>query len=32
LGKKWFGVSLYQDITPEELLSKISWTCYKLLF
>ena len=24
LGKKWFGVSLYQDITPEELLSKIS--------
>lgn len=23
LGKKWFGVSLYQDITPEELLSKI---------
>ena len=24
LRKKWFGVSLYQDITPEELLSKIS--------
>ena len=24
LGKKWFGVSLYQDITPEELLSKIN--------
>ena len=24
LGKKWFGVSLYLDITPEELLSKIS--------
>ena len=24
LGKKWFGVSLYQDVTPEELLSKIS--------
>ena len=24
LGKKWFGVSLYQDITPEELLSKFS--------
>ena len=24
LGKKWFGVSLYQDITPEDLLSKIS--------
>lgn len=24
LGKKWFGVSLYQDTTPEELLSKIS--------
>lgn len=24
LGKKWFGVSLYQDITPEELLPKIS--------
>ena len=24
LGKKWFGVSLYQDIIPEELLSKIS--------
>ena len=24
LGMKWFGVSLYQDITPEELLSKIS--------
>lgn len=23
LGKKWFGVSLYQDITPEELLNKI---------
>lgn len=24
LGKKWFGVSLYQDITPEELMSKIN--------
>ena len=24
LGYEWFGVSLYQDITPEELLSKIS--------
>ena len=23
LGKKWFGVSLFQDITPEELLNKI---------